>query len=44
MKEMAAYSAVVPAKAGTQNPRALDGSVVMGPGSRSLRSLGRDDM
>jgi hypothetical protein len=41
---MAAYSAVVPAKAGTHNPRALDGLVVMGPGSHSLHSLGRDGM
>src|SRR5215475_10698478 len=35
--------AVVPAKAGTHIPQLLDSAVAMGPGSRSLRSLGRDD-
>jgi hypothetical protein len=34
---------VVPAKAGTHTPQSLDKLVAMGPGSRSLRSLARDD-
>jgi len=34
---------VVPANAGTHTPQPLDKSRGMGPGSRSLRSLGRDD-
>jgi hypothetical protein len=36
---------VVPAKAGTHNHRhsRIGRQVVMGPGSRLLRSLGRDD-
>ena len=43
MQRRATYSTVVPAKAGTHTPCPLDGAVAMGPGSRGLRPLGRDD-
>jgi len=38
-----ALSAVVPAKAGTHMLFTVDRTRRMGPGSRSLRSVGRDD-
>ena len=42
-EEGVSLSVVVPAKAGTHTPQPIDRLRSMGPGSRSLRSLGRDD-